>query len=284
MDGPEIFAASISKTQIPDKFGNNWQYHPRSDSHSKVACWAIVFDLIRNCSLLREHIEIGKVSFGINHEMRDFRLNRKKNLDLVICTPASEEDSESDDFHSLKKAIGIELTASQEKSLSAIPHLPRRPVGSVLLALEAKACMTEHLKARPRLYDELSSSFQTILGDTTSAIAAGFVSINVSDSFVSPLRNSRRLNSSNTETTKHDQPRSAKKVVDKVSELPRRSGEDGFGFDALGVVMIECRNDKSPVTIANSEIYGVENILRYESLIHRLSTIYTSRFRKLTNS
>jgi hypothetical protein len=67
------------------QFGDAWQYHPRSDRHSKVACWALMFDLIEACSLLRSHLEAGKVAIGINHTMRDFARDREKNLDLVVC-------------------------------------------------------------------------------------------------------------------------------------------------------------------------------------------------------
>ena len=87
LHGPEILVRTLSGTAIKDRHGNSWQYHSRSDGHSKVACWGVVFDLLRSCSLLRRHVADGKVSFGINHEMRDFVHDRKKKLDLVLCTP-----------------------------------------------------------------------------------------------------------------------------------------------------------------------------------------------------
>jgi hypothetical protein len=43
-------------------------------------------------------------------------------------------------------------------------------VSSVLLAIELKAAMTEFQKAMPRLKDKLTSSFQTIHGDSEHAI------------------------------------------------------------------------------------------------------------------
>jgi len=92
MDGPKILAKSMSTPQVTDQFGNLWQYHSRSDQHSKVACWALLFDLLHHCPLLRHHIKVGKIGFGINHEMRDFKNNRSKDLDLVICTPGPDSD------------------------------------------------------------------------------------------------------------------------------------------------------------------------------------------------
>src|SRR5687768_16620510 len=89
MHGPEILVRTLSVETREDQHGNHWQYHSRSDHHSKVACWGIVFDLMRMVPLLRRHIEESRVFFGINHEMRDFVHDRKKNLDLVLCTPSS---------------------------------------------------------------------------------------------------------------------------------------------------------------------------------------------------
>src|SRR5205085_2044407 len=86
MLGESILVRSISATRIKDTLGNVWQYHSRSDRHSKVACWVVLFDLLQTCPLLCEHVAAGKVVFGINHEMRDYKQNRKKNLDLVLCT------------------------------------------------------------------------------------------------------------------------------------------------------------------------------------------------------
>jgi hypothetical protein len=53
MNGPDILVRTLSRTNVSDKYGNPWQYHSRSDHHSKVACWGIVFDLLRSSSLLR---------------------------------------------------------------------------------------------------------------------------------------------------------------------------------------------------------------------------------------
>src|SRR3954471_10049360 len=89
MHGPHILVRTLSELTRTDKYGNQWQYHSRSDHHSKVACWGILFDLMQHSRLLREHIASGRVIFGINHEMRDFRTGRKKNLDLVLARPGT---------------------------------------------------------------------------------------------------------------------------------------------------------------------------------------------------
>jgi len=95
MYGPSILVRTLSSAGRRDRFNNHWQYHSRSDHHSKVACWGVVFDLMATTPLLRRHVAVGAVCFGINHEMRDFVHDRKKNLDLVLCTPGSAPANDS---------------------------------------------------------------------------------------------------------------------------------------------------------------------------------------------
>lgn len=281
--GDQIYVRTLSASRVPSATGREWQYHSRSDAHSKAACWGIVFDLLATCSLFKQHVQADKVGFGINHTMRDFRMNRKKNLDLVICTPRSSYGQKGTSFAELADQYRITLNSKELEELTALPILQRSDVGSVLVALEAKACMTEHIKACPRLYDELSSSFQTIHGDSTNAIASAFVTINAAAQFLSPVRNKDAGVDGSAISSSHDQPKSAKRVLEKIMELPRRSGEDGVGYDALGALFVECRNDGSEVSIVKTLCDGTEvnSIINYQSMIGRIATSYTSRFRGL---
>lgn len=122
--------------------------------------------------LLRRHAESGAVCFGINHEMRDFVHDRKKNLDLVLCTPAGATTTET--LASMGRSYQIELTDEERGAFDALPQLVRAPVGSVIMALEAKACMTAHQRALPRLYDELNSAHLTVHGASDQAVAVGY--------------------------------------------------------------------------------------------------------------
>ena len=261
----------------PFKYGNRWQYHPRSDRHSKVACWAIMLDLLRHCQRLREQVAAGDAAIGINHEMRDFKLNRPKNLDLVVCRGAAKSRNQS--FADLVGAYEIKLNEEEEAELLSLPNIELAAPSSVMLALEAKACMTEFGKARPRLYDELNSSHQTIHGDTSHAIAGAFVEINVAESFVSPTRNHWTLGTLPTEINHHKQPQSAGSVLEKVRELPRRSSINEAGFDAIGALMLHCRNDGSPVTIETEAPAPAEkDQLHTKAFIERLAHLYATRF------
>lgn len=250
MNGPDILVRSLALATISDKFGNKWQYHPQSDRHSKIGSWGILFDLLNESPLMRQHVEGGKVIFGVNHQMSDFKTMRKKNLDLVIARPGTASGGRRrTDFASLAPQYGIVLTAEQASLLKQLPKLEGGPVGSVLLALEAKASMTEHTKARPRLYDELNSSHMTIHGAAEQAIAAGLVMINASASFISPGRNKRNLAKSRPAVTSHKQPEAAAGVIAKIREMHRRTRPQDEGFDAIGIVVIDAKNDGSPIQL-----------------------------------
>lgn len=276
MFGEAILARSITAARIKDSHGNVWQYHSRSDRHSKVACWAVLFDLLQACSLLRDQVAAGKVSFGINHEMRDYKQDRKKNLDLVLCT---HQDAASDlTFAQYGKQCGVVLTQEESAALAKLPTMHQAGVSNVLVALEAKACMTEHSKAVPRLHDELSSSHQTIHGDTGRAIAAGLVMINCADSFISTVRNRKRVRGGKYVVSAHKQPAAADKMRAAIMKIPRRSDESGSGFDAVGISMVRCANDGTPISIDLLENAKVPDIVKYDAFIGRLAHLYATKF------
>jgi hypothetical protein len=242
-----------------------------------------MFDLIGECGLLRAHLAAGKVAIGINHTMRDFARDREKNLDLVVCRAGTAErpklKGRPQTFAELVVPYTIELVDAERAKLAAMPAAPLAEPATVLMALEAKACMTEFGKARPRLYDELNSSHLTIHGDTNSAIAAGFALVNAAESFVSPLRNPWPLGSQPTIVNRHNQPRDLRSVAAKLAQLRRRSRPDGEGFDALAIGVVACANDGSPVTLrSNAGGRDYSESYDYEATIGRLAHIYATRF------
>lgn len=280
MEGPRILVASLSTAGVTDRLGNHWQYHPRSDRHSKIACWGILFDLLGQCRLLRDHIGGGKLVFGINHEMTDFKMHRRKNLDLVLCRPAGTSLKRTRTFRDLASEYGITLDADQHAALDAIPGLVEGPVGAVEMALEAKACMTEHVKALPRLYDELNSSHLTIHGATDQAIAVGFVMVNLAQTFVSPDRHRFRIGPDQpVKVSPHKQPVATERTIEKIRQLPRRTRTGEEGFDAIGIVTVECQNDGTPVRLV-SEAPAVppRDPFHYDAMIRRTAQTYESRF------
>lgn len=248
MYGPDIISRTLSVVRPFGAKGkqSHYQYHSRSDHHSKLACWCIAFDLMCASNLLRKHVADGKVTIGVNHEMLDFKQRRKKDLDLVIARPAHESDTRSMSLADLAKRIEVQFDDTERRVFDGLPDVIKQPVGSVLIALEAKACMTEHGKSEPRLYDELNSSQQTVHGANDAAIACGLAMVNLADTFISPGRQHVGLP---TEVTTHKQPGVTEGVIDKIRQLPRRTQPGSDGFDALGIMVLELRNDGSPVGV-----------------------------------
>lgn len=140
MHGPAILARTMTVAMPKGKENSLWQYHPRSDHHSKVACWGILFDLLHHSQLLREHVASGRLVFGINHEMRDFRTG----------------------FRSLMTKWGILWNEEERRVLDVLPDAVQHSVRRSIWR-EAKVCMTERGNGRPRLYDELSSRHDTLM-------------------------------------------------------------------------------------------------------------------------
>lgn len=284
MYGPGILVRSLVPRE-GFQHGNKWQYHPRSDHHSKVACWGLLFDLLLNCSLLRKHAAAGLVAYGLNHEMSDFRSGRKKNLDMVVCRPRhgfAVGGAPAPTFAEESFEIGVQLSVEERAMLSGLPTLCEAPVGAVHIALEAKACMTAFMKARPRLFDELNSSHLAIHGNSPHTIAAGLAMVNVSSEFISPGNNPFSLTGQTPRVNHHSQPHEASQVVAKLREIPRRSRDGEEGYDAFGIVCVHCRNDGTPVALVEQPpAPKVGDVDHYEMMVHRLTQLYEQKYSSL---
>lgn len=282
MDGPDIIARTLSQPAVPDKHGNVWQYHSRSDRHSKVACWAVLYDLLQFSPLLATHANNHKVTFGINRTMRDFRTGRTKDLDLVISRPGSGGlPRPPESMHALALRWGLRLTSEQWERLAGLAPLLEGTAGNVLIALEAKACMTAHIKALPRLFDELSSSHSTVHADTQEAIAVGFAMVNASPTFLSADRNKYDLRERNATVNTHPA-HAVTRTMAKLREIDRRNAPGTNGFDAFGVMVVSMRNDGSPVTLTTDPAAPKpDDVDSYEGMVRRLVQRYAVTFGNL---
>jgi len=280
--GPQILVRFLSTPGPEDQWGNRWQYHSRSDRHSKVACWGVVLDLMLSSRQLRQHVAAGKVVLGINHQLTDFATNRKKNLDLVLARPGLDQSPSSGSFDQLVSKYGIVLDAEEKALLEQLPGLPLASLGAVVVALEAKACMTAHVKSLPRLYDELNSSHLCVHGASRRALAIGFVQVNNAEEFLSPVKNNFKLAGATLKWSRHRQPADTLRVLAKVSEIPRRSASSEVGFDGLGVVVLDARNDGSPVTlVTDPPAPRPGDTFDYVSMITRMANEYDTTFTKI---
>lgn len=280
MHGPDILARFLSVPGPADKYGQHWQYNSRSDRHSKVGCWGVAFDLLAQSSLMRTHAETGKIVLGVNHEMRDFHTNREKVLDLVIARPASPVPDDAQTFRGLVDQYGIQLDLNEATALAALPDIKVAPVGAVLVALEAKATMTAHVKSLPRLYDELNSSHLAIHGASSQALAIAYVQVNNATSFLSSVINSERLSEGLApKTSVHRQPADTLRVLEKVAQMPRRSGKAGHGFDAIGVTVLDFANDGGPVDVVTSAPAPQPGSnFHYDGMVVRMANEYDATF------
>ena len=150
MFGPEIIVNSLSVAGVRDRSGYVWQYNSRSDNHSKIACWAVLLDLLVASPTLQEQARAGKIVFGINETLRDWSTNREKNLDLVLARPADSRwnrNREQYTFEQLAKRWHVVLTDDQREVLESLPRIEEGEIGALLMALEAKATMTAHVRA-----------------------------------------------------------------------------------------------------------------------------------------
>jgi hypothetical protein len=118
--GPDLLFESLSQTGVTDSYGNAWQYHPRSDRHSMIACRGIALDLILTSSLLRKHVAAGKVVLGVNLKMVDFGTGRSKNLDLVFARPDGTTGVRS--LRSMAAEYGIQLDRARLALLDGLPE------------------------------------------------------------------------------------------------------------------------------------------------------------------
>ncbi|MEX0881220.1 MAG: hypothetical protein WEB59_07945 [Thermoanaerobaculia bacterium] len=204
--------------------------------------------------------------------MSDFKQDRPKRLDLVLARPRGRS-TKGLTFRQLADKYGILLTPEGKEILASLPDVGYAQVGAVQLAMEAKACMTEHVKALPRLYDELNSSHETIHASADEAVAVGFVMVNLAERFRSPGQR---------KATMHRQPAVTKRVVEKVRQMPRRTKPGEHGFDALAIGVVRCENDGSPVRlVTESPAPQPGDIYEYEMMIRRAAQLYASRFRQL---
>jgi hypothetical protein len=110
------------------------------------------------------------------------------------------------------------------------------------------------------------------------ALAIGLVQVNVASEFVSPIKST----ATDRVTVRHRQPSDAARVVRKVRELPRRSAGGSAGFDAIGVVLLELRNDGSEVQLWQRDPSPEPgDAINYDTMIRRMANEYDATFRAI---
>jgi hypothetical protein len=249
---PEKYVAWMSAhTHRDRRFGYVYRYHPRSDAHSVALCTFVWEDLLGTCPLLRAHAESGRVVCGINVPFTWPNTGKRKTLDLAIGPPAEEP-------------VAGRLTPILKVSLT-----------QVSLACEAKSVMTEHGKSQPRVYDELSSSHEIVHQGDQRTIATGITIVNICDTFVSPLRQTRRRR---PHISQHKQPSAAASMVQHLRGLPIREEPGQVGFDAYATIVVSCDNRGAAVLWTEAPAPQPGDKDHYGTFVERVSRFYPERF------
>ena len=137
--------------------------------------------------------------------------------------------------------------------------------------------MTEHIKSKPRLFDELNSSHTLVHGSQSQgAIAIGWVVINTANSFASPMRNNFAKSAAVSDVVTNHRPGVAVQLAQHLATLPIASGSQSNGFDALGISMVSCANDGTPITVDATT--PVPMGFGYAQFLSNLDQIYSTRF------
>lgn len=274
MRGQGILARTMSQPTKRGASATAWQYHSRSDTHSKVACWTLLFDLLLECDVLRTAAFAGHVGFGINRVMVG-PIN--KTLDLVLSVvPPARDDRRRRTFASLVDVYGIRLSAADEVALRELPMLVEDlddDVSEVSVALEAKACMTEHLKSIPRLHAEILATGYLAKRAAPRCITVSYTLVNAAPFFVTPSGVGRK--------NVHSQPGDAARVVDMLATAVPAAGDvRDYGYDVKGVTVLDCRNDGSEVKVVEqTPAPPKSHHVNYERMVRSLCSEYRSRFR-----
>lgn len=269
MLGPHILTRTLS---IPTKRGPSekaWQYHPRSDVHSKIACWTLLLDCLLECDALYADATAGNLGFAINYLMVG-PIN--KTLDLVLTrVPRSRKSStKRRTFIEVGKQFGIGLTADERAQLADLGKLSEETkddVSEVVIAVEAKACMTDHVGALPRLHAEILATGYLAKRAAPECTVISYTLVNTAPSFVSGSGEPKMMR----------QPESAKAVLNMLSQaVPLSRDERGLlGYDAVGALAIECRNDGTPVTLSSGESTPpMTSPINYEHMVRRICAAY----------
>jgi hypothetical protein len=284
MIGPEIIRATMSKERVYGSGDNAriWQYHSRSDYHSKVAAVALMIDLLQESEELRDDVDAGKVGFDVNPKMRD-GTNREKTLDMRFgriddALPLRRSRS----LVRLIEDYDMELTKAQWQIVHGLPHVKEALSKQELVVLENKACMTAFSKAAPRLRNELEGAVEAVNRTDRRAVAGGLVLINAAETFVSPvLRDNGYVEREQRRVSHHMQPEDAFRSIQKLQNIRPRETVDDLGFDALGIVVVAAQNDGSPWTLVDDPAFGApqpQDVWHYTKVVQKLARLYRIRF------
>jgi hypothetical protein len=146
-------------------------------------------------------------------------------------------------------------------------------VFEVAIAMEAKACMTEHSKSLPRLHAEVLATGYLAKRAAPHCISVSYSLVNAAPTFKTPSGDGQHTNI-------HAQPEDARRVVDMLATaIPQVQAGERFGYDVLGVTVINCRNDGSRVVLETKPpAPSTQDHVHYDRMIRSICSAYRARF------
>ena len=271
------------KNAGPGEPQHPWQYHSRSDDHSNIASLGVAIDLLRESPELREAVADGRVGFQVNPKMRD-RTNREKTLDLGFgLVDDAAPPGRGRSLEELLAEYLAVLTPEDREIVAELPNIKEARSKQDLVVLENKACMTAHSKAAPRLRNELEGAVDAINSSDPDSVAGGLVLVNAADYFYSPVyRDNGYVEPSDRRPTQHHQPADAAVCISRLRNIPLRTKDKKYGYDALGIVVIDAKNNGQPWTLVEEAAYGApapQDIWSYTRMIQQLAKVYRQRIK-----
>jgi len=221
-------------------------YHPRSNAHGNAICEAVLRDLRSRCPRIAEDLGAGRIVYDLNLKLRVG--NNVWNIDLVLGPPPAE-------------------FSPQRDGLARI-----RPV-TIRVAVETKAIMTEHGKARRNRQRDLDSFHQFVHRYNSSTIAAALTVVNIAERFRSPLRPAISVHRNITRLTGE--------TLTLLRLLPPRSGAaEGPGLEANGAIVVDHDNiqNRSARLVSQTPAPQVGDPLHYDAFIQHICDQYTQRW------
>ena len=245
MNGPEAFVQHLADEG----------YHPRSNKHGNFLSRAILEDIVAHCPAFAKRARAGEIVAKLNGSLQVGP--KRRNVDLLVGPPPGFAVPPSDG------SIQMDVPATVE------------------LALEAKALMTEHLKARHNRLGDLEAVHETVHRYDENTIAVGVVTVNVSDVFFSQTRGKIHSHKNITQV--------GRRTVDLFRTLPLRHDPGTEpGFEAVSVIVVDFDNlaqapADEPAPSRATLIYKTPappagDPLHYATMIRRICKAYETRW------
>jgi len=220
-------------------------YHPRSSSHGDAMCSYLLRDLYNNCPALKAMADNGSLVYQTNYTINKDTPSRWT-IDLVLGRATNE-------------------------SLSATTTVAKADPSEIWIAIDAKAIMTEHGKARRNRQRDLNSMADILHRMSPTPIIGAYLIMNMASQFRSPLRD---------EVTKHKNiEQLVAGTIPLFDDILKNEETGRPGLDAMGVTIVDYSNllgsecklvNGPPAPKANDPLH-------YQNFLSKICTKFSAR-------